>query len=219
MLISPTEPSILRSLGTISSTPESYGVDFLFPSTVGTVGVQRKEYKDLIASVHDGRLAKELAQMKQLHLSVLLIEGSPKWSSDGVLLDTRSQWTVAQHYGVQFSVMLSGIWVNTTASLRETLLWLSVFTKWVEKEKHTGIGGRPKPSNGSNWGLRGSRDWGVHVLQGFEGVGVELAGRIWDRFGLPLEWTVTEGELGTVEGIGKGRARQIIKALEGENHG
>jgi len=70
MLVAPTEPMTLKALGTVSLVPEDYGSDFLWASPVfGLVGVQRKEASDFVASVMDGRLDKELAQMKQLGLS------------------------------------------------------------------------------------------------------------------------------------------------------
>lgn len=213
MFVSAAEPKSLQGLGTYSPLPESYGVDFLITCPVGLVGVQRKEIHDLIASRGDGRLARELAQMKQLDIAVLLVEGRLKWTSDGVLSSSRSRWTRAEHLGLLFSVQSTGIWVNSSEGLVDSREYLASLEKWFMKATHKGIMTRPKPS--TLWGTRTDRDWAVHTIQSVDGVGPEMAGRIFDRFGLPFTCTVTVEELLTVDGIGRKRAEKIVKAFNG----
>lgn len=213
ILCSAAEPASLRTLGPYSPLPESMGVDFLIPCPVGMVGVQRKEIHDLIASRGDGRLARELAQMKQLDIAILLVEGRLRWTSDGVLSTSRSKWTRPQHLGLLFSIQSTGIWINSSESLTETREYLAHLESWMMKSKHAGIMTRPKPS--TLWGSRTDRDWAVHTIQSVDGVGPEMAGRIFDKFGLPFECKVTVEELLTVDGIGRKRAEKIVKAFNG----
>lgn len=213
MFVAPSEPKSLQGLGTYSALPEQFGVDFLIPCPVGMVGVQRKEIHDLIASRGDGRLARELAQMKQLDIAILLVEGRLKWTSDGVLLTSRSKWTRAEHHGMLFSIQSTGIWVNCCADLMDSKEYLTLLEKWFLKATHKGINTRPKPA--TLWGSRDDRDWAIHAIQSVDGVGPEVAGRIFDKFGLPFECKVTVAELMTVPGIGKGRAEKIVRAFNG----
>lgn len=213
MLVSSAEPASLRTLGQYSPLPESLGVDFLITSPLGLVGVQRKEIHDLIASRADGRLARELAQMKQLDVGVLLVEGRLKWTSDGTLSTSRSMWTRPQHMGLLFSVQSSGLWVNSSESISESREYLSSLEKWMMKETHKGLNTRPKPQ--TSWGSRNDRDWAIHAIQSVDGVGPEMAGRIFDTFGLPFRCSVTVEELLTVDGIGKKRAEKIVRAFNG----
>lgn len=178
------------------------------------VGVQRKEIHDLIASRADGRLARELAQMKQLDIAILLVEGRLQWTSDGQLLSSRSKWTRSQHLGMIFSIQSTGIWVHSSSNLMDSREYLEHLERWFQKERHAGINVRPKPTTA--WGQRTDRDWAVHTLQSVDGVGPEMAGRIFDRFGLPFKCTVTADELQTVGGIGRKRAEKIVKAFNGE---
>jgi Holliday junction resolvasome RuvABC DNA-binding subunit len=63
-----------------------------------------------------------------------------------------------------------------------------------------------------------SRDWALHLLQGFEGIGPDLAAAIFDHFeGVPFRWNV-EGAKGLMEvpGIGKGRAEKLWGALNAD---
>jgi len=54
-----------------------------------------------------------------------------------------------------------------------------------------------------------------HILQGFPGVGPELAGRMVDHFeGVPLTWTHAIDELMEVEGVGKKKAEGMVNALD-----
>lgn len=213
MLVSPTEPATLRALGRTSSVPERYGADFLIHSPVyGAVGVQRKEISDLISSTYDGRLAKEFGQLRQLPLAVLLIEGRLVWTDDGYAMGG-SSYTKAQHQGMLWSAQSNGLWIANSEGVAGTCEWLSLFTKWTSKPRHSGFRTRPGPR--SAWGKVTNREWGEWLLQSFPGIGPDVARAIYDHFGtVPLSWTVNELDLLDVKGIGKGRARELLRALD-----
>lgn len=213
LYISAAEPKSLQGLGTYSPLPESYGADFLIICPVGLVGVQRKEIHDLIASRADGRLERELLQMKHLDIAILLVEGRLKWTSDGALSTSRSSWTRSMHNGLLFSVQSTGIWVNSSESLTESREYLSHLEHWFQKSKHAGLNTRPKPT--TQWGSRNDRDWGIHLLQSFDGIGPEVAGRIFDKYGVPFEWSIGVEDLLTVDGVGPKRATKMIAAFHG----
>lgn len=214
MLIAPTEPLLLKKLGKVSSLPEKHGADFLFPGSLGLIGVQRKEVRDWVSSCFDGRLAKELDQLNHVDQAALILEGRLAWSGDGTLMDYRSNsYTKTMHLGLLFSAMARGIWIVTTSNLADTSDCLCCLEEWLGKREHRGLS-RPKPPKGE-WGKATDKGWAMWLLQGFEGVGKSTAERIYDHFsGVPLAWTVAEEELREVEGIGKGRARNLIHALE-----
>jgi ERCC4-type nuclease len=214
MLISPAEPKTFKHLGKSSPIPERYGADFLFlGKTFGAVGVQRKELSDLLQSIRDGRLGKELNQMKALGQGVLLIEGKIQWTEAGMLLLARSSWTKAQHLGLLWSIQSRGYWIGFTETQVESMSYLSLFGKWLEKAQHRSLTTRPNVDRGM-WGHADHRDWGIHFLQGFEGVGFDRAAAIYDYFGgVPLIWETTEQELVKIEGIGTKTAKNLILAL------
>jgi ERCC4-type nuclease len=207
----------LKALGTVSLVPEDYGSDFLWASPVfGLVGVQRKEASDFVASVMDGRLDKELAQMKQLGLSLLILEGRTSWTNDGLATWTRSQWRVSQHLGKLWSIQLNGCWVVTTTTVAETSTSISAFMRWTSKPRHIGGHARPGPEP-DEWGKVGNREWAIHLLQGFKGIGPKQAAAIFDHFdGVPMSWDCDTLDLLEVPGIGEKRADQLMEALRGE---
>src|SRR5262245_33884849 len=214
MLVSPTEPKVFQGLGKTSSTPERYGVDFLWVSPAGLVGVQRKELKDLVSSLHDGRLAKELGQMTDLDIAVLVVEGRPQWTTESYLLAVRN-FTQVQFQGLLFSIQMQGVWYLNTDGSQDTYRLIGSLEKFLSKERHGHLRSRPK-ANGA-WGTANNRVWGIHLLQSFRGIGAEVAGRIYDEYkGVPLQWTTDEHELQLVKGVGRIRAERMIESLRGE---
>ena len=84
---------------------------------------------------------------------------------------------------------------------------------WSQKARHNALRQRPGPAPGP-WGTRTSASWQRHLLQGFDGIGPELAEAIINRFGCaPIAWPVDADELRMVPGIGPKRAAQLIEAL------
>jgi ERCC4-type nuclease len=212
--VSPTEPLLIRRLGESSSYPEKLGADVFWVAQKVWCGVQRKEVSDFVASVHDGRLTKEVAQMGRLHLRVLVLEGRWLWTTEGRWAGRRARearsWDRWRQWQQEFSLAEKGIWVVRTETLGETAEVIKELERWSRKERHTTATGRPAAQG--MWGAPDSRDWWCWVAMGWPGVGPELAERMVDHFGgrLPLRWEVGEEELRAVEGIGAKRAQRLL---------
>lgn len=215
MLVSSTESPLFRALGRSTTTPERYGVDALWLCRMGMVGVQRKEIADFLASVTDGRLSKEVGQMQSLDVKVLVLEGRPQWTVDGVLLNEWGQaWTKQQHRAFLWSMRMAGVWVEWSESLPDTIEVVKELEHWSKKAKHQSLMRRTGPAKGA-WGKRGNRAWAIHLLEGFDGIGPTQAERILDAFdgAVPLAWTVDERELLQVPGLGKVKVQKMVDAI------
>ena len=217
MLISPTEPQRLRDLGTTSSQPEKHGADFLILGKTYRIGVQRKQFPgDLLSSLADGRLYSQLPYLSELEQAVVIVEGFGKWTEDGELIGSMDfqRFTLAQMYGLFNTIMFEfGIPVYQMKNIDATEDYLIALEGWASKTKHSSLKSRPGPS-GDSWGTS-DRHFAQHILQGFPGVGPELAARMIDHFDrVPLEWTATVEELMEVPGIGKKKAMTIHSALD-----
>lgn len=218
MIISPTEPARLKKLGAVSLYPESFGADILVPiAGGGWVGVQRKERGDLMSSLADGRLGEQIAKLRALPRSHLIIEGRLSYTTDGTLMGSGKygrELTREYMDGVLWSVQNAGTWVSYTDSLGETCDMLEHLAKWWAKDKHRGLATRGPVT--ATWGVPDARDYQIHLLTGIPNVGPELAGRILDRFGgLPFRWRddVTVKTLCEVVGVGKVKAEKILGVL------
>lgn len=212
MLVSPAERPPLNSLGKVSSLPEQYGADYLiFSPLFGTVGVQRKEINDLVASLSDDRIAREVTDMKGLDVGIWLIEGNPNWSGDGQLLSSRTPFTRQSFQGITLSLMSQGFWMAFTDSIQDTMNWLLNCEKWMMKLKHNSLNQRPKARG--VFGVADLTEQRIHFMQGFPGLGYDRAAAIVSHFqGLPVQ--LKEGViLENVPGIGKGTAKKIREVL------
>jgi len=214
--VSSTEPPALRKLGKSDTLPEKYGVDVLWYSEQlkGMVGVQRKEFKDLLASLEDGRLSFELKQMGQLALSVVAIEGDGIFTDDGQLVRSFGRpFTRSQLHSIILGISFGGVRVVRTASLDDTIRFCEVLVDWAEKEEHGSLFNRPGPVG--EWGKPTNREFQRHLLMGMPGIGRELADRILEHFnGIPWGWTCDKSELLAIPGLGKKKVERIWEALE-----
>lgn len=209
ILVSPTEPSHVRRDMKVSSRPELYGVDFLWAAGGRLWGVQRKRHDDLIHSVQDGRLALELQQMRALGQGIVCVVGKGSWTIEGQWMG-RERWSKDQEEGVLWSCMARGVWVDRVDDDAEFSGWLAHLEAWTRKEKH---GGLTRPGATAQWGTKANdREWLEWFVQGWPGIGGELAKRIVEKYGCPVE--LKEGvELESVDGIGKVKAEKIRKVM------
>lgn len=219
MLISPTEPPALKAIGRVSLLPERWGCDLMFASRGGFIGIQRKEFKDLLASMQDGRLAQQLKMMNGLALALFVIEGmeAADWQDDGQLMSRYHSVTKDQIRSLLYSVRERGMWVEYSTDLSDTIAVVKAFEAWEKKEGHRALDVRPGPV--SMWGKADNRDWQMHLLQGLPGIGIEMAGRVLDELGMPLCWSVTREELLAVPGLGPKKVDKALAAvpLRGDN--
>ena len=84
---------------------------------------------------------------------------------------------------------------------------------WSMKDRHNSMMRRPGPQ--TPWGSVTDEDWALHLLQSFDGLGLEKARALKKHFGgVPMNWACTEEELRDVPGIGKVLAARLIGALK-----
>lgn len=206
VLVSPAEPRKMKTLGASSPLPERYGMDVMWSSpSLGTCGVQRKEIRDLVSSLGDGRLAKELGQMNGVEgIKALLVEGRGSWTNDGWFVDRYVKFHQKALVGVLASVQNRGVWCFQTKDVDETKKWIRWLMDWSNKERHDGLMSRPGPM----W--TSTKDWQVHLLTSLPGVGVKRAEAILDHLGMPLRLSVSKEQLLSVPGLGKGTVETIM---------
>jgi len=177
------------------------------------VAVQRKTAADLLASMEDGRLPREVLLLRYEPVSILIVEGWPDFTSDGKHLE-RPSWDKAAFRNLQRSVRQTGVYVERTEDLADTGAALIEIQHHEQKPAHMSLLTRPKQIKTDSFGRNQAEDRAAWVLQGFPKIGPVLAGRIVHRFeGLPLKWTCSLEELCEVEGMGKGNASELLGSL------
>lgn len=215
--VAPTEPPSLKAIGKVSSIPERVGADILFFARGQKHAIQRKELRDLLASIADGRLAKELSQMRTSVAGhrLLIVEGKTQWSIDGKLLGTFGQdWTLRQWLGMLWSVHEAGCDVMQTQNLEQTIQAVGWFVEWAGKD-HRSLKQRPGLGKGM-WGTNASDpEWVQWMLQSVPGISSVLAERIYAKIGNPLTLNVTREQLLEVDGLGKKKVDALWRLFGG----
>jgi ERCC4-type nuclease len=214
ILVSPAErdPRLL-ALGQVSAVPEKWGADYLL--LPARVGIQRKELRDFIASVTDGRLGMEVEQLRRCTRSVLILEGHGTWSVDGALMDGWARFTRKQLMNLLASIQERGVWVLQTRDIPDTAATITALEGWAGKGKHLALSRRPKVQ--SEWGKASSEEWMSWMLQAIPGLGPERAATLVKKYPNCVRWTVSEEEIRELPGFGKKLARQVWEALDGEH--
>jgi len=222
MLVSPTEHDLLPLLAGRAmshSLPEQHGADVLIVAAgQGKMAIQRKAFPDdLLASLDDGRLARELALLSRTECPVLIVEGRPQWTADGHLMAAwASRWTRQQLRNLLRSVWLThGVMVEHTDDINDTATAVLELESWFRKNVHRSLLSRPKQTSRDSWGKSSQEDIARFLLQGFPGIGTALAEVILERFGkAPLSWSCTFDELRSVPGIGERRSKALWELLQ-----
>lgn len=218
-IVAPTErhraiQALVGEYGETSMLPERFGCDILWRAQGDWWGIQRKELADFIASIQDGRLAREVSMMRPLPMKFVIIEGKVQYTTDDLLMYNKrsSRVTRQQFIGMQVSLMDIGVNVMYSRDQHDTADQARIIAGWSMKGEHKSLMRRPGPT--PQWGHATDHDWALHLLQGFDGLGIEKCKAILNHFGgVPMDWSCTEQELMQVPGIGKTLARRMINAL------
>ena len=121
-------------------------------------------------------------------------------------------WTGAQLRGLLYGVMADGVQVMLVKDEAETIARVLELETWSRKERHESARGRGQVPR-DVFGKRDSRAYGMWLLSSLPGVGMEMAGRIWDEFGgVPVRMREGVGvkELMKVKGVGRVVAQRVL---------
>lgn len=202
----------------VESSPlcEKRGVDFLWHGVGGMYGAQRKELHDFLASLDDGRLNKEIAQMNASVLMPLLILEGRLQTANGVVMTSgfARTLTISGLNKRLLTIASKGVQVMFANEIARTAELIVDFYEWSQIRGHGTAGARPKPTN--DWGKLSNRDFQVHLLTGLPGIGAKTASDIIDALGrCPLRVDATLAELVKVPGVGEKTARRVLHAING----
>lgn len=218
ILMSPSEPAELREALDAVSSPlcEKKGADILAPTGKGLLGIQRKEIpSDFLASLEDGRLARELPLLsKEVDFPILLLEGIFIYDADDRL---RAGGRLTRYNCIGIKRLLRSVfyshsvYVEHSKGLSDTPTVVRELVDYFSHD-HTSLFTRPKLQG--LWGKPTPNEQICYFYQGVPGVGVVLAQTLTEVFPSPVGLvTASLDDLKTIPGIGKQRAERIFKFL------
>lgn len=194
--------------------------DFLIFTSRGPVARERKHFPgDLLASVRDGRLAKECAAMREVsEFPGVILEGKPRYRATGELFykgstDYPSGWTRVGIRNLCRSIFyVESCYVEWTDSIADTVASLKETAKYFEEEHHS-IRIRPK-AQGGDFLMPTYEERLRHFYQGLPGISFKLGQRLVEAYPTPMHFFVNLENL-EVKGIGRGTLQRIRDFIQG----
>jgi len=169
------------------------------------VAVERKSVSDLLKSLTDGRLFNQAKRLKEAYQKpFIIVEG--RW--DGVSRAERASKAVSS--ALASLVYDFGIGVIYTLTKEDTARVIRFLAEREQGERRSRVPVKAmgKPPIGD------IKQWQLFLVQCLPGVGPKLAERLLERFGsVRAVFNASVAELSKVDGLGLGRAQEIVKIL------
>ena len=197
--------SVVRLLSDYGIKVEGKQLDTADFVVSSLIGIERKEVKDFLSSLSDGRLFTQLIQLSTTYpCPILIIEGKEN-------IFTERGFRPGAIFGSFASLLVDvkvPIIMTEDASETADLIYALIKREYAPGKK---IAVRQAPSG------RSIRDRQRYVVEGLPNVSAVLAERILEHFGsVGAVFKASEKELLEVKGVGKKTVEEIRKVLEEE---
>src|SRR3989344_3258673 len=163
------------------------------------VAAERKTIGDFISSIVDGRLFKQLAEMKEnFSYPVLIIEGNWLYDTERKVHPNAIRGAIAA-VAIDFNIPI--LWTQNALETAELLLAMAK-REQIDSGKKNAVRGRKK--------AKSMNDRQEILISGLPNVNTSTAKKLLKHFGSPEKvFTASEDELKNVDGIGPKMAKKI----------
>ena len=193
--------------------------DFQLYTERGIVTAERKKFPgDFIASVSDGRLARECAAMREIgDYRIVISEGRPKYKN-GKLMSGRKvlDWNKQAIRNLYRSIRyVEACDVEFSDNIQDTVTILLELQQYFDKKRHFSI--RNRLGLSSAWPYSTYHEKFIYWIQGCgAGIKASRAERIAGAFHNPMElFNASVKDIMQVSGIGSKMAESIYNFLRG----
>jgi len=166
------------------------------------VAVERKTPEDLAASIKDGRLFTQLKALKNAYPNPVLIIEGPLFSER---MDERALMGAVSAVMIGFRIPV----INTPGPEETARLLVSLARREAREKRPPTVRHGTAPKDGE--------DMKQYIIEGLPNVSGTLARRLLDELGSVRHvMNASEDELKGVKGLGKVKAAEIVKVIDGE---
>ena len=190
IIVDPNEwPRVRKYIGE-SGLSSKLNYDFKMYTNSGVVAAERKKSPgDLLASVTDGRLARECASMEEeADYRFLISEGRIHYTKDKHVIDGKysSHWTKTSIRNLFRSIrFVEGVDIEFSANIPDTVQVLRELQKYFDTSKHGSF--RARPGIQKDWPVITYEERFLFWIQGLPQISRIRAGKIASRFQNPSE--------------------------------
>ena len=221
VVITTNEPRQIRKLF-LERLEIPMAFDMSLYTEAGVIGIERKKVPDdLLGSVGDGRLNREiLAMREETRIQILLLHGRMRFNRDGSLKVWRRRpqrygWTKRGITNLLRTIRyVEGVYVEEAGNDRELVQVVNDLQVYFDQKHHLSIKSRPRVETSWMVPTRGERV--IYFYSGLPGIAVIGAKKLYDIFPNPLQlYEASLEDLMKVSGIGKVMATRIYNFLRG----
>ena len=219
VIITSNEPKRIRELFEDRiEVPMNF--DFMLYTESGKVGIERKKVPgDLISSVEDGRLGREiLAMREECNISIVLLHGVIRYNKNGMVRlgkRTSYHWTDKGMRNLFRTIQyVEGCYLEQAKNNVELVQVVEDLQEYFDKRDHTSLKNRPRIQ--TNWIVPSYGERVIHFYNGLPGVGINGAKKIYDKFPNPMQlYSASVEEIMEIPRIGRATATRIHSFLRG----
>lgn len=218
VLITTNEPIAIRRLFTDSvETPMNF--DMKLYTEAGTVGIERKKIPgDLLSSVEDGRLRRELIAIRdECNFAVLLLHGSIRYDKNGnVRVGKRTiHWTDKGIRNLKRTIQwVEGCFIEEAHDDYELVQVVNELQTYLDEKHHFSLKGRPGIQK--TWIVPTKKEHVIHFYDGLPGIAPVRARMLADHFSNPIQlYEASVEDISSIKGFGKQVAQQIYNFIRG----
>ena len=217
VVITSNEPKSIRKLFT-DRIEMSMEFDFKLYTKSGIVGIERKKVPgDLISSIEDGRLGKQiLAMREECSIKIVLLHGVMTYNKNGVLRQgkrTSSRWTAKGMRNLRRTLeFVEGCYIEYARNNIELVNVINEIQIYLDTPQHNSM--HIRQGIRRDWIIPTNQERVMYWFQGLPKVGTTTAKKLYDKFPTPLSlFQASIEEICEVPKIGKHSATNIYNFL------
>jgi len=218
VLITTNEPQSIKDLF-VDSIEVPMNFDMKLYTESGTVGMERKKVpSDLLASVEDGRLRREIIAMKaECDHRMVILHGVMKFDKHGMLMSGKRQlrWSrTGIRNLIRTMEWMEGCFVENAVNDDDLVALVLTLQDYLDKQKHYSLKGRPGVQK--SWLVPTKDEKYIHFYDGLPGIAPVRARMLLQAFPHPLDlFQANIEQISDIRGFGKPIATGIYNFLRG----
>ena len=219
-LIVPNEPKKIRKLlPELVECPMGYDIQLL--TEAGKIGIERKTPSDLLGSVTDGRLNREiLAMREETAIQIVLIHGKFRYRADNTFYTGPKrykgrEWTRKGVRNLRRTIRyVEGCYIEEANNNGDLVTILNEIQDYFDERRHLSLKGRPGIH--TDWIVPTREEKIRHFYDGLPGIAPARANELVKYFPSPMDlYQASVKDISGIRGFGKGTAQSIYDFLRG----
>jgi ERCC4-type nuclease len=216
VVITTNEPEDIKKLFRPDSIEIPMNFDLLLYTKSGTIPIERKAIPgDLLSSVEDGRLHREMTAMRdESAINILLLHGDFVYQKDGTLWGKKGRsWTKKGIRNLLRTVQfVEGLYIEQAHSDQELVEIVNELQEYFDNQSHLGL--KRRPGLQSDWFVTTREDKVCYFYSGLPSVSAVRAKALCEKFPDPIMlYQASIEDIRQIDGFGKKMSEQVFRFL------